>query len=213
MKVYIRGQLAGTGTTTGTIFHLKRNDGAATVPGDIDNVAQAFALSTTSNPISKYAASLSSSWHWTVVTVTDLGGTGYQNQESVSQVGSVTGTYYPPQCSICVSWHASGINWRGGRPRNYLPAVPTSASSTPNIAQITPTFAAAVVTQSQAFQTAVETIALTGSATPQLGLVSYKHLGALRPTPVFFHYIGVNCHQRLDSQRRRSGKESSYGIS
>jgi hypothetical protein len=212
-KIYLKGQLGGQGANTGTIFHVRRNDSAAMVAGDIDNLANAFKASGTTNPINKFAASLSSSWNWVTVAVTDLGGTGYINQETVTQAGSATGAFLPIQCAVAVSWHALGITWRGGRPRNYFSGVPTAAGSPGNGAQLTSAYTSALVTAAVAFQNAVELIALTGSATPQLGMISYHSHGAIRGTPLFLHYAGVNVHQRLDSQRRRSGKESSFGVS
>jgi hypothetical protein len=212
-KIYFKGQLGGQGPNTGTIFHVKRNDTNPMVAGDIDNLANALKVTGTSNPLNKFAASLSSSWVWASVTVTDLGGTGYINQEACAQTGAATGAFQPIQCAVAVSWHALGITWRGGRPRNYFSGVPTSASFPGNGAQLTTTYCSALVTAAVAFQNAIELISLTGSATPQLGMVSYHSHGAIRATPLFLHYAGVNVHQRLDSQRRRSGKESSFGVS
>jgi hypothetical protein len=43
-----------------------------------------------------------------------------------------------------------------------------------------------------------------------LGTVSHYTGHAVRPTPVWRTFIDVRVHERLDSQRRRSGKESTF---
>jgi hypothetical protein len=44
-----------------------------------------------------------------------------------------------------------------------------------------------------------------------LGTISYQTAHAPRPTPVFRAFGVPHVHERLDSQRRRSGKESTFG--
>jgi hypothetical protein len=45
-----------------------------------------------------------------------------------------------------------------------------------------------------------------------LGTISYHTGHAVRPTPLFREYINVAVHERIDSQRRRSGRESAFGV-
>jgi hypothetical protein len=67
------------------------------------------------------------------------------------------------------------------------------------------------------FLTQVNATTVTGG-TISLGTISYFNRTInptppyLRTVPVFFPYLGVKIHERLDSQRRRSGKESSFPV-
>jgi hypothetical protein len=46
--------------------------------------------------------------------------------------------------------------------------------------------------------------------TPTLGTISYQSGHAPRPTPLWRSFLPPRIHERMDSQRRRNGKESSF---
>lgn len=146
------------------------------------------------------------------ITVKDMGGTTAQGVADGPPIaGVMAGTSHPPQVSTGISWDVAGT-WRGGKPRTYLPPPSINASVPAGSSTIDPTFAA----QAEACFTQVMNAinAPTGgpSGTFKLGMVSYYHGHVLRPSPLFMQFINVKVHERLDSQRRRSGRESSFPV-
>ena len=146
------------------------------------------------------------------VTAKDLGGTSAQATSSGAPVaGVVSGTCHPPQVAVCASWQIAE-SYRGGKPRTYVPCPPINASIPAGSASLDPVFAAQAESTWAAFLAAINSMTLTGGGSFTLGTISYHTGHAVRPTPLFRAFIDVDVHERLDSQRRRSGKESSYPV-
>lgn len=106
------------------------------------------------------------------------------------------------QCAV-VSWQ-TGVYWRGGKPRTYLPFVDDglfTGARTLTGAAVTSIGTAATNFKSDV--NAVTSGAITGT---QLGFVSFRSGNADRVPPVFFAHTGVKIHPRLGTQRRRLGK-------
>jgi len=211
-RIYVKGSSTAGGPAFGTRFFVRKSDVTALTTVDMADLATAWGATGTTNPISALLASQTTSWNWTSATITDLGVSGMQTMVSFTQTGTVSSASHPPQVSVCLSWHAPLVHWRGGKPRNYIPGIPQSATLVTSLAQIQPSYAAALATAAVNLQTKAEAVPAS-SGTWQLGFISYFSGHALRPTPSFFHYNSVNVHQRLDSQRRRSGKESAFAFS
>lgn len=204
--------MGGVGLNTGTKFIMRKSDVTDVTATDITNVLTAWTAAGATNPLTAILSSQSTSWVWKAVTVTDLGTSGMQQQGSVAQSGTASGSALPPQCTVCLSWHAPLVHWRGGKPRNYLPGIPASAQISSSGSALVALYCSNLATQAISLQTKAEAIPAS-SGTWQLGFLSYETGHAPRATPSFFHYNSVNVHQRLDSQRRRSGKESTFGFS
>lgn len=116
----------------------------------------------------------------------------------------------PPQCAVTISWYANTY-WRGGKPRTYLGGIPTAALPTPYDSALDPAYAHSVAAAADSFLAAVNILPL-GTPTATLGMVSYFHNYAFRSPPLFFPFNAAVVHERIDSQRRRSGKESGFGV-
>jgi hypothetical protein len=101
-------------------------------------------------------------------------------------------------------------SYRGGKPRTYLPGIPTSALATQGDSTLLLSYAQQVQIQANILLGLLNGIMVESSPT-SFGTISYHHAHAIRPTPIFRPYQAVEVHERLDSQRRRSGKESSFG--
>lgn len=142
-------------------------------------------------------------------TVQSLGGDGLSAFALSGAVGGVSGVVYPPNVALAITWKA-GITWRGGRPRSYLGGIPQSYSATQGQPQITSTAATAVNAGAGGFLSAFNAHTYSGVGIA-LGVPSYFTKGAFRPVPLFFPFLSTFVHERLDSQRRRLGKEAVYG--
>lgn len=152
------------------------------------------------------------SWSLQNVTAKDAGGTSAQATSTVAPVaGLASGNALPPQVSMVISWQIAAA-YRGGKPRTYMPGVPDVALTTSGGSGITAGFASTLEGNATAFMNAINTGTVTGGGSFTLGTVSYYRAHALRPTPIFEQYMNASVHERLDSQRRRSGKESTFGL-
>lgn len=157
-----------------------------------------------------FPPSIASSWALKNTTVTAVDGSGLQGQFNGNDPGTATGLY-PPQCAVVVTWKGA-IPWRGGRPRTYLPGVPTSATSgSSQSSALATSYTSALATAAIAFINQINAFSITGGSCT-FGLVSYFSRGAFRSTPLFIPLTTAVVHDRLDSQRRRSGKERQFPI-
>jgi hypothetical protein len=113
------------------------------------------------------------------------------------------GTGQPQSAAMVISWQ-TGVYWRGGKPRSYIPCPPEAAIS--NNKNIQTASLATLATVGNNFRTDINALtsgAITGT---QLGFVSFRHGNADRVPPLFFAFTGVKVHPRLGTQRRRLGK-------
>ncbi len=100
-------------------------------------------------------------------------------------------------CAV-VSWQ-SGVYWRGGKPRTYLPLFSNGNNSGTDT--LTTAFRNSLTTAAVGLKNDVNTI--TGAT---FGFVSFQSGNAPRGTPLFFAIVGAVVHPRIGSQRRRLGK-------
>jgi hypothetical protein len=122
--------------------------------------------------------------------------------------GSVSGNCLPPNCAAGVSWSIPA-HYRGGHPRMYLPGVPETALTTPGQPSLASTFRATLAAAAGSFLTKFAEGVVAGIA-EELGTVSYSRDNEPLAEPPFYPYTGGEVHGRLDSQRRRLGKEALY---
>jgi hypothetical protein len=155
-----------------------------------------------------------SSWQLVNVQANALDGSGVFGVSTVAPVvGSVVQPTLPPQCALCLSW-VGAPSYRGGKPRTYMMGLSQTDILAPT-AQLNSTVAHnwKVAGVAAIADTAFSNIL---SVPGIFGTVSYisKTLNPTPPhhrsTPLFWQYLSCNVHERLDSQRRRSGKESLY---
>jgi hypothetical protein len=159
------------------------------------------------------ASNISSTWTLQNCTCHDLGGT---SASAVSTTPALPGTAaaapFSANTAVVISWQwAPAI--RGGRPRTYIPGIPQNAILTTGSSQLSSAYAGSMYAAAAAFLTSVNAHTPPGGASHMtLGAVSYYHGHAVRPTPVFNPFLSARVHERLDSQRRRLGKEATYPI-
>jgi hypothetical protein len=83
--------------------------------------------------------------------------------------------------------------------------------TTPGGSGLIPSMALAAETAAATFRTGINS-AVIATFTPILGTISYQSGHAARPTPLFRPFLVPKVHERVDSQRRRLGKEASFGV-
>lgn len=140
----------------------------------------------------------------TSVDVVDLtSSTSNSGTASTPHTGTRTGSGMGAQVCLVSSWLAP-LRYRGGHPRSYWPGGTGADLSTPS------TWSQTALTAFRAgftaFLSGMNGIS-AGTSPTQLGLLSYRTGGNARPTPLFVAFTGVDVHPRIDTQRRRLGKE------
>jgi hypothetical protein len=182
----------------------------------IDTTNPANLLIIANNMMSAAASSnltqnIAAPWVLSSVTAKDNGleSGAFSTSTHAAVTGGAAAPAVPPQSAVVISW---GINasYRGGKPRTYLPGLASSYTTPSGGAGITTAAASAIEGYATAFMNAFNE-SLISSTNPALGTISYQTGHVPRPTPIFREFFSATVHERLDSQRRRSGKESAYG--
>lgn len=173
-------------------------------PADMLTVATAVRTAWTTN----IAPRVSTSVLLSTVEVTDLASrTGGQGVDSVGSVGTRAGTPTANSVAICASLKIQR-RFRGGHPRMYLPGA-VQADITAGRSW-DPTYRSGTETALRAFRTALNAIT-AGSSTWTWVAVGYYHkvggANAYKVPPDVDTIQDVVLHTRIDSMRRRTGKE------
>jgi hypothetical protein len=125
----------------------------------------------------------------------------------VGTAGGVSQAALSPNVAATISWTIAA-HYRGGHPRMYLPGAPVNAVTAAGSGTWTSTFRDALSAAGSAFLTSFNE-ALVGSITEQIGTISFFRNKVARVPPVFYPYEEASVYSRLDSQRRRLGKENT----
>lgn len=111
----------------------------------------------------------------------------------------------PANAAMVLSWGISAY-YRGGKPRTYLPGIPLSFQESPN------SFTSGSLTEIAGGAASLLSEINSYTTSPfdgvQLGVLSFSTGGAYRADALFRPYTGVGVHPRIDSQRRRLGRET-----
>lgn len=106
-------------------------------------------------------------------------------------------------CCVVGSW-LSSVYWRGGKPRTYLPGVPSG-----DVVNATTLAAGSITNWTTActgFRTSVNGLTAGTITGTTHGFVSFRSGNVERTPPVFFPSTGARVHARLGTQRRRLGR-------
>jgi hypothetical protein len=113
------------------------------------------------------------------------------------------GTNAANNCSAgIISWAAS-VYWRGGKPRTYLPGIPTGGTTNGNV--LTATYQGTLQTAATNLRADINALtsgAITGTS---FGFVSFRSGNVERVPPVFYTINSVKVHLRIGTIRRRLG--------
>ena len=125
-------------------------------------------------------------------------------------VGTKIGATLPSSACYVTSWEVN-YRWRGGHPRTYWPAL--IQTDLTNGSTVSTTVHTAMQNAVNGFRTAVNAITIGGTG-GHLTAVRYIHSPVKGQPPVYFEppldlpIIGNLHHLRIDTQRRRLGKET-----
>lgn len=139
-----------------------------------------------------------------IVLFTDVGTVLEAVTSSVTS-GQDSGVTMSGGTALVVSWKTSAY-YRGGHPRTYLTGIVQDrlANSKSWTAQTITDFDAGAL----AYRNAINQIGLAGSHSVTFGLLRTKSQGVDLEPPLFYPIIGHAVHGRVDSQRRRLGRET-----
>jgi hypothetical protein len=130
--------------------------------------------------------------------------TSSSGSASLITPGTRAGAANPNQVATVISWHIN-LRYRGGHPRTYLPG--GMQADLQNTSHWTTSYLNAVNSGASSFRAAINAIAI-GATTYKLAIVSYRSGGLARPTPFVLLVNSNAVHTRIDTQRRRLGKET-----
>lgn len=202
----------------------------ATWMNKINFVGEAPLGSVASTGLSAFTTAIATAWGTNIaplcnplVTLTDVNAIElttrssptFYNHLTTPTPGTRTGTPLPTSAAMAISWHIDR-RYRGGHGRIYVPAA--------NVADVTNgrTFAGAFQTTANgaatAFYGALDGLSMGGVAMNLIVLSYYEsvpdpnnpghNMTVRRSSPLPQHVTSARVRTRLDSQRRRLGKET-----
>jgi hypothetical protein len=183
------------------IFHLLASNPNDVTKANLDSLVTKLNTAVKNN----LASQISQNYSSTLQQLVALDGSGLESNDTIAIPGTFAQPPMPPNASVVISWTTNAY-WRGGKFRTYIPGIPNTVGDSLGSGQIIPTYQTSLVAAARAFRTAVNALTF-GSGLVSLGGPSYYHNYQMRPVPVFFGFNDANVHLRLDSQRRRLGRE------
>lgn len=200
LRIVFNGLLSGQ--PTANVFHA-RAAGSIGVPPtqtDLDAVAATWRAAWVTNFLPRQS---SGDFSLGAVTVQDLGSTmGLIGTATGTTPGTRPGLSLPANVACCISWRVA-VHFRGGHCRTYLPGC-VQADQTGATSWST-TSVAGWLGAATGFLTQVNAVA--GSRLTTMCMLSRQTAGAPRPTPILYDVTGAVVDTRIDSMRRRLGKD------
>lgn len=201
VKIRFIGQISGSRWVN--VMHMQWTTGAP-----VQTSMQLLADGAKAAWTTWFAPIVHSSVALQIVEATDISSrTGLQATNNAGATGGLAGTAAPNQVAMVISWKVAQ-RYRGGHSRSYLPG-PTTADIV-NGNTWTGTKLTAVNTAALGFRNAMNAIVIPEGPTT-FGTYSYfQKVGgaeAYRTPPVFYACTSAQFHTRVDTMRRRLGKE------
>lgn len=128
-----------------------------------------------------------------------------QGGVDVSYPGSRAGVVYPTSVAAAVSWKVN-YRWRGGHFRSYWPAGGSGDITSGRL--WSSAFLTLLNTAVDGFRNALNGMTVGGTGGYLAG-VRYHDQNALLATPLVLPVVDSTVHSRVDTQRRRLGRELS----
>lgn len=128
---------------------------------------------------------------------------GAYGSANTNFAGTLVGGGLANSAALCISWKVN-YRWRGGHPRSYLP--PPTSAETSGGNKWSVAFQSTAQTQARLFRTSMNASA-SGGTTFKMVCVKYYEDKQLLVTPKVLLIADALVHDRIDTQRRRLGKE------
>jgi len=197
-KIIVKQNLAGVNCYN--ILHADGGAGTGWTTTELNALASAVRSSWVTNVIPLQSSNLTLQ----DVTCIDLASeTGPSGVATGSTAGTGTSSTAGANAAVCWSWQISR-RYRGGHPRTYIGGIPSIQLSNANT--IVTTYQTAHANAAAALRTAVNGVT-TSAGTAKLAVVHYYRAKILLDTPLVSQITGVAVDTRLDSQRRRLGRD------
>lgn len=129
---------------------------------------------------------------------------GVEGEFTSTVTGGDTSQDLPQSAAAVISWNASR-HYRGGHPRTYMGGM--TVNSIADSHSITSTYQTGLTTMGNAILTNLAGGSYTRTGTVGLVAVHRVQHGAVLTVPLVDQITGCVVKQRIDSQRRRLGKE------
>jgi len=201
----IRIALSGdySGSEFANIFWLDAVISGTPTVGDLETLSTAFAGAWHTNVFTLQSSAAEISGYRSVLLL--AGPTELSAAGALALAGTNGTDGEPAQVSAALSWQIAAY-YRGGHPKTYMAGM--ASGHLANVRDLDPTYQAALVSGGAAFIAAVNALTTATITAVTLGTVSFASGNAWRGTPVFRAYGSTpQVHPRIDTQRRRLGKE------
>ena len=204
LSVKLKGTYAGQPWLNG--LHLQHVSGGAPSAADCASIANAIEAAW----VADLAALMHSNVILTEVEVTDLTSvTANRAIQNFSDAGTRAGTQLAVSIA-CVASEQIAFRYRGGHPRIYLPAGVVADITSGRL--WSSGFVSAASTATANFLAALNAITVSGVSYRCVTVSYFTHTGSppvkvYRTPPQVFPVQEILIHQRVDTQRRRLGKE------
>jgi hypothetical protein len=197
LKLQFIGANSGTPWLMGLFWHY---NAATLITGDINSLCAGAATAWQTNLASV---------HGTAVTLTRVQGIDLRARDAaqggidVSYPGTLGGVTYPASVAAVCSWKVN-YRWRGGHFRSYMPA--GVAGNITGGRLWSTAFLASLNTAVDAFRNALNGLTVGGTG-GHLSGVRYVVDKVPLTVPLDLPIVDSTVHQRVDTQRRRLGRE------
>lgn len=206
-----RVAISGTfnGTNWANVFHCLVTPSGALTQGIADNVTIGFFNAY----VQAWCPQLNQKLAVLEASSVMFGDSGQVFESSTTSPtnGQDSGVELPGSVALCVSWRVSTY-YRGGHPRTYLAGI--SQDRLGNAKSWSEQTVADFSAAAGYFYNYVHNISVIGVSSVSLGyLQQFANGGSLKKPreylnpPVFHPFVGWSIHPRVDSQRRRLGRE------
>lgn len=196
--------VAGTqsGLNWANIFSCQLTTSGSIAQADLDTWTTAFlnAWKTRFLPVVSTTALIASA----KTTLWTPGNTELISTSTTTGTGTGGGGLVDLAASAVISWNTN-VYWRGGKPRTYLPNIPTASISADGHT-LASTPRSNIATAAANFRSDINALTATSITGTTLGFVSYFSGNQPRTPAVFYPITGVTVHPRVGTQRRRLGK-------
>lgn len=117
-----------------------------------------------------------------------------------------SGIFLPANVAACISWQIAPV-YRGGHARTYLCGL--SSDQLLDEASFSSSFVSSLNSAANAFHADLEAISgiSSGISTVEHGIASFVRNKAWRTPPVFYRISAASVDNRVDTQRRRLGRD------